>query len=65
MATTAVKKAVWAQAGKGAILPIATLVLVGLMVVPVPAALPRNRPHPRAPEPLWETGEGTIRRNVA
>jgi flagellar biosynthesis protein FlhA len=32
-------KAVWLSAGRGAILPFATLMLVGLMVVPVPAAL--------------------------
>ena len=39
MATRAINKAVWLSAGKGAILPFATLMLVGLMVVPVPAAL--------------------------
>jgi flagellar biosynthesis protein FlhA len=39
VATSAIKKAVWLNAGRGAILPFATLMLVGLMVVPVPAAL--------------------------
>ena len=35
--TDGVKRKVWLNAGKGAILPFATLMLVGLMVVPVPA----------------------------
>ncbi|TVV69807.1 flagellar biosynthesis protein FlhA [Sphingomonas solaris] len=37
MATGAVKAKIWAGAGKGAIMPLATLMLVGLMVVPVPS----------------------------
>jgi flagellar biosynthesis protein FlhA len=34
-----VKRKVWLSAGRGAILPFATLMLVGLMVVPVPATV--------------------------
>jgi len=34
-----VKRKVWLDAGRGAILPFATLMLVGLMVVPVPATV--------------------------
>ena len=37
--TDGVKRKVWLNAGKGAILPFATLMLVGLMVVPVPATV--------------------------
>jgi flagellar biosynthesis protein FlhA len=37
MATAALNKRVWMDAGKGAILPIAALMLVALMVVPMPA----------------------------
>jgi flagellar biosynthesis protein FlhA len=37
MAQLAAKKSAWMSAGRGAILPIATLLLVMLMVVPVPA----------------------------
>ncbi|AGH48920.1 MULTISPECIES: flagellar biosynthesis protein FlhA [Sphingomonas] len=37
MATNALNKTIWANAGKGAILPFATLMLVGLMIVPVPS----------------------------
>ena len=40
MSTTAsVKRKLWANAGRNAILPLATLMLVGLMVVPVPATV--------------------------
>jgi flagellar biosynthesis protein FlhA len=39
MAIQAVNRKVWLSAGRGAILPIATLMLVGLMVVPIPAVL--------------------------
>src|SRR4028118_560253 len=39
MATQAVTRKVWLTAGRGAILPMATLMLVGLMVVPIPAVL--------------------------
>lgn len=39
MATTAVRKTIWLAAGRTAILPVAILVLVGLMVVPVPTAV--------------------------
>jgi flagellar biosynthesis protein FlhA len=39
MASQAVTGKIWASAGRGAILPLATLMLVGLMVVPVPATL--------------------------
>jgi len=35
----AVKKSAWMSAGRGAILPVATLLLVMLMVVPVPATM--------------------------
>ncbi|MGE3745881.1 MAG: flagellar biosynthesis protein FlhA [Sphingomonadaceae bacterium] len=38
-ATEGVNRKVWANIGRGAILPFATLALVGLMVVPVPAML--------------------------
>src|ERR1700754_1341283 len=37
MAATAINKRVWMDASKGAILPIASLMLVALMVVPMPA----------------------------
>ncbi|SNS84622.1 flagellar biosynthesis protein FlhA [Sphingomonas laterariae] len=37
MATNALNKTIWADAGKSAILPFATLMLVGLMIVPVPS----------------------------
>ena len=39
MATLALKKSVWVDAARGGILPVATLALVGLMVIPVPALL--------------------------
>ncbi|MFT8554058.1 MAG: flagellar biosynthesis protein FlhA [Zymomonas mobilis] len=39
MATAAVRKTIWLAAGRTAILPVAILVLVGLMVVPVPTAV--------------------------
>jgi flagellar biosynthesis protein FlhA len=39
MSAAGVKKAVWLSAGKGAVLPFATLMLVMLMVVPIPAFL--------------------------
>ena len=39
MATKALNRTLWLNAGRGAILPAATLILVGLMVVPVPAML--------------------------
>jgi flagellar biosynthesis protein FlhA len=39
MATQAVTRKVWISAGRGAILPLATLMLVGLMVVPIPSVL--------------------------
>lgn len=39
MSTFAIQRKVWLSAGRGAVLPIATLLLVMLMVVPVPAAL--------------------------
>jgi flagellar biosynthesis protein FlhA len=39
MASASIKKRVWADAGKGAILPIASLMLVALMVVPMPAVM--------------------------
>src|SRR6188768_2727435 len=35
----AMKKSAWMSAGRGAILPVATLLLVMLMVVPVPATM--------------------------
>ena len=37
MATTTINRRVWVGSIKGAILPIATLMLVGLMIVPVPS----------------------------
>ncbi|QJU56884.1 flagellar biosynthesis protein FlhA [Sphingomonas sp. AP4-R1] len=37
MATTAINKRLWLGSVKGAILPLATLMLVGLMIVPVPS----------------------------
>jgi flagellar biosynthesis protein FlhA len=37
--TSALNRKLWLDAGRGAILPLATLALVGLMIVPVPAAL--------------------------
>jgi flagellar biosynthesis protein FlhA len=37
MAATAINKRVWMDASKGAILPIASLMLIALMVVPMPA----------------------------
>ena len=37
MATAAINRKLWLSAGRGAILPLATLMLVGLMVVPVPS----------------------------
>ncbi|QPQ55345.1 flagellar biosynthesis protein FlhA [Allosphingosinicella flava] len=39
MSAAGVKKAVWLSAGRGAVLPAATLMLVMLMVVPIPAFL--------------------------
>jgi flagellar biosynthesis protein FlhA len=39
MATSALKKKVWIGSLQGAILPMATLMLVGLMVVPIPSFL--------------------------
>jgi flagellar biosynthesis protein FlhA len=39
MSQLAVNKKVWISAGRGAVLPVATLLLVMLMVVPVPALL--------------------------
>src|SRR3954469_22010915 len=39
MATIAAKKTGWLSAGRGAILPVATLLLIMLMVVPVPATM--------------------------
>ena len=39
MSAANVKKAVWLSAGRGAVLPVATLMLVMLMVVPIPAFL--------------------------
>ncbi|RVT94643.1 flagellar biosynthesis protein FlhA [Sphingomonas crocodyli] len=39
MASAALNKKVWAGSLKGAILPLATLMLVGLMVVPIPSVL--------------------------
>ena len=39
MSAANLKKAVWLSAGKGAVLPFATLMLVMLMVVPIPAFL--------------------------
>ena len=37
MATTAINRKLWIGSAKGAILPMATLMLVGLMIVPVPS----------------------------
>jgi flagellar biosynthesis protein FlhA len=37
MATQAIKRKLWMNAGRGAIMPFATLMLVGLMIVPVPS----------------------------
>ncbi|PZU11561.1 flagellar biosynthesis protein FlhA [Sphingomonas sp.] len=37
MATKAINKRLWLGSAKGAILPLATLMLVGLMIVPVPS----------------------------
>ena len=39
MSQLAINRKVWMSAGRGAVLPIATLLLVMLMVVPVPATL--------------------------
>ncbi|WP_019833832.1 flagellar biosynthesis protein FlhA [Sphingomonas sp. PR090111-T3T-6A] len=39
MAATAINKRVWMDASKGAILPIASLMLIALMVVPMPAIM--------------------------
>src|SRR3954454_1481280 len=39
MASTEVKRRLWASAGRDAVLPLATLMMVVLMVVPVPAVL--------------------------
>jgi len=38
-AAAGVKRKLWKDAGRGAILPLATLMLVGLMVVPVPSTV--------------------------
>ncbi len=37
MATKAMNRTLWISSAKGAILPLATLMLVGLMIVPVPS----------------------------
>jgi len=37
--TKALNRTLWLNAGRGAILPLATLTLVGLMIVPVPAVM--------------------------
>jgi flagellar biosynthesis protein FlhA len=37
--STALNRQVWLSAGRGAVLPLATLILVALMVVPIPATL--------------------------
>ena len=37
MATKAINRTLWIGSAKGAILPLATLTLVGLMIVPVPS----------------------------
>ena len=37
MATKALNRTVWIASAKGAILPLATLMLVGLMIVPMPS----------------------------
>ena len=39
MTTAAVNRTVWLSAGRSAVLPLATLILVALMVVPIPATL--------------------------
>jgi flagellar biosynthesis protein FlhA len=39
MATAAINRSVWVGSARQAILPMATLMLVALMVVPVPATL--------------------------
>ncbi|WP_420140782.1 flagellar biosynthesis protein FlhA [Sphingomonas sp.] len=39
MATKALNRSIWIGSAKGAILPLATLMLVGLMVVPVPSVV--------------------------
>src|SRR3954470_12478349 len=39
MANAEVKRRLWASAGRDAVLPLATLMMVVLMVVPVPAML--------------------------
>ncbi len=39
MSAFAVQRKVWLGAGRGAVLPVATLLLVMLMVVPIPAVL--------------------------
>ncbi len=39
MTSAAVNRKVWLSAGRGAVLPLATLILVALMVVPIPATL--------------------------
>ncbi len=39
MTSTALNRQVWLSAGRGAVLPLATLILVALMVVPIPATL--------------------------
>jgi flagellar biosynthesis protein FlhA len=39
MSTAAVKRSVWVSASRDAVLPMATLMLVSLMVVPIPATL--------------------------
>ncbi|USI74488.1 flagellar biosynthesis protein FlhA [Sphingomonas morindae] len=39
MATKAINKRVWADASRGAILPMASLLLIALMVVPMPAIM--------------------------
>ena len=37
--TSAINRKLWLSAGRGAIMPLATLALVGLMIVPVPAVV--------------------------
>ena len=37
--TSAINRELWLSAGRGAIMPLATLALVGLMIVPVPAVV--------------------------
>ena len=39
MTSAAINRKVWLSAGRGAVLPMATLCLVALMVVPIPATL--------------------------